>query len=148
MRAVIQRVAEAEVEIKGVCRRSINRGLAVLLGIGSKDTEKDIAYLVNKILNLRIFEDEHNKMNRSVMDIGGDLLIVSQFTLLGNCRKGRRPSFDKAAPPNIAKPLYNKFVQEMKQSGLRVETGEFQAEMLVYIQNDGPVTLIVDSITV
>lgn len=145
MRSVIQRVSQAEVEIKGVCRRSINRGLVILLGISSRDTEKDVAYLVNKILKLRIFEDEHSKMNHSVMDIGGDLLIVSQFTLMGNCRKGCRPSFDKAAPPDVAKPLYNKFIQEMTQSGLKVNTGEFQADMLVHIQNDGPVTLIIDS---
>jgi D-tyrosyl-tRNA(Tyr) deacylase len=145
MKAVIQRVTKADVEIKDVRRGSINQGLVILLGIASTDTEKDTTYLSQKILQLRIFEDEHKKMNRSIMDIGGDLLIVSQFTLLANCRKGRRPSFDQAAPPQLAKILYEKFIQQMKQSGLRVETGEFQAEMLVNIQNDGPVTLVIDS---
>ena len=146
MKAVIQRVAQAEVESKGIVPRSINRGLVILLGISSTDTEDEVAYLTQKILNLRIFEDEHQKMNRSILDISGELLIVSQFTLLGNCRKGRRPSFEKAAPPHLAQPLYEKFIQQMKQSGLRVETGEFQAEMLVHIHNAGPVTLIIDSI--
>jgi D-tyrosyl-tRNA(Tyr) deacylase len=134
------------VEVEGACRGKIERGLVILLGVSTTDTEKDAAYLARKILHLRVFEDEHKRMNRSVMEIGGDLLVVSQFTLLGNCRKGRRPSFERAAPPQSAKFLYEKFVQEVHQGGLRVETGEFQAEMLVHIKNDGPVTLIVDSI--
>jgi D-tyrosyl-tRNA(Tyr) deacylase len=146
MKAVIQRVNQASVEINGVCRGQINQGLLVLLGVSSEDTESDASYLAQKILHLRIFEDQQHKMNRSLMDIRGEVLIVSQFTLLSDCRKGRRPSFDKAAPPLLAKSLYEKFIAELKQSGLKVETGEFQAEMLVNIQNQGPVTLIVESI--
>ncbi len=145
MIAVIQRVAFADVTVADICLGSIGQGLVVLLGVAKSDTPKDASYLANKILNLRLFEDEQQKLNRSVLDVKGELMIVSQFTLLGNCRKGRRPSFDKAAAPTQAKPLYEKFVALCKSSGLSVVTGEFQATMLIRIHNQGPVTLIVNS---
>jgi len=145
MRAVVQRVSEARVSVDGQIVGEINKGLVVLLGISHDDSEKDIQYLADKIINLRIFEDENGKMNISLLDVGGELLIVSQFTLYGDCRKGKRPSFDKAAKPDAAEKLYEKFVEYCKGYGIKVETGIFQAMMIVDIHNDGPVTLLLDS---
>jgi D-tyrosyl-tRNA(Tyr) deacylase len=145
MRAVVQRVTESSVTVDGRTVGSIGNGLLVLLGVSDEDTRKEADYLADKIAHLRIFEDQDGKMNRSLLDIGGDLLVVSQFTLLGDCRKGRRPSFVKAAPPEIATPLYEYFVEISRQKGIRVRTGEFGAMMAVSLVNDGPVTLIVDS---
>lgn len=145
MRAVIERVSGAEVVIDGKLESKINRGLLVLLGISEKDSYNDISYIVDKILNLRIFEDSSSKMNLSVKDISGEILLVSQFTLMGDARKGRRPSFSYAAKPENAKLLYNKVVEELKKSGLIVETGVFQANMKVEHTNDGPVTILLDS---
>ncbi len=145
MRAVVQRVREARVEVNGVVTGSIGRGLLVLLGVAREDTPRDADYLAEKIAGLRIFPDEEGKMNRSVRDVGGALLVVSQFTLYGDTRKGRRPSFDRAAPPEQARALYERFVQALRAGGLPVETGVFQAMMQVHLINDGPVTIICDS---
>jgi D-tyrosyl-tRNA(Tyr) deacylase len=145
MRAVIQRAAKADVKVDGAIIGEIGRGLVVLLGIGQEDNEKDIDYLVDKIVNLRIFEDENDKMNISLKDINGELLVVSQFTLYGDCRKGKRPSFDKAARPEAAVASYEKFVGKCREAGIRTETGKFQAMMVVELQNDGPVTILLDS---
>ncbi|MCX7842671.1 MAG: D-aminoacyl-tRNA deacylase [Clostridia bacterium] len=145
MRAVVQRVSRAKVTAEGVATGEIGRGIAVLLGVGHEDTEKDIMYLADKIVNLRIFEDENGKMNISLLDIKGELLIVSQFTLYGDCRKGKRPSYDMAARPEIAEKIYNRFVEQCKGYGIKVETGKFQAMMSVEICNEGPVTLLLDS---
>ena len=145
MRAVVQRVSEARVSVEGQVVGEINKGLVVLLGVGQDDDEKDIRYLADKIINLRIFEDEDGKMNISLLDVGGDLLIVSQFTLYGDCRKGKRPSYDKAARPDAAESVYNRFVEYCRGFGTKVETGVFQAMMMVEIHNDGPVTLLLDS---
>lgn len=144
MRVVVQRVLESSVKIEDKIVGSINQGLLLLIGIGKEDTEKEIDYMINKILNLRIFEDEDGKMNLSVKDIGGEVLAVSQFTLYGDVRKGRRPGFDKAAPPAIAKELYEKFVEKCKAQ-IKTECGVFQADMKVSLINDGPVTILVDS---
>lgn len=144
MRAVVQRVRQGSVIVNGE-KKKIGPGLVVLLGVGQEDNEKDGEYLADKILNLRIFEDEQERMNLSVQDIQGDLLVVSQFTLYGDCRKGRRPSFTEAAPAERAKALYEDFVEKLKTTGLLVETGVFQAEMLVEIHNHGPVTMLLDS---
>lgn len=144
---VIQRVTEASVTVEGSVVGEIGKGIAVLLGVAKGDTPKEADYLVNKLVNLRIFEDEAGKMNRSVQDIGGELLVVSQFTLLGDCRKGRRPGFSNAAPPEEADRLYQYFVEQARAKGLKVETGQFQAMMLVKIANDGPVTFVIDSVT-
>lgn len=146
MRMVIQRVTEASVTVNDEVVGSIGRGIAVLLGVAKGDTEKEADYLVNKLVHLRIFEDEAGKMNRSLLDIGGELLVVSQFTLLGDCRKGRRPGFSNAAPPDEADRLYLYVVEQLRAQGIRVETGQFQAMMLVNIHNDGPVTFVIDSI--
>jgi D-tyrosyl-tRNA(Tyr) deacylase len=145
MRAVVQRVSEARVSVEGQAVGEIEKGLAVLLGIGMDDDERDIAYLVDKIINLRVFEDDNGKMNISLLDIKGELLLVSQFTLYGDCRKGKRPSFDKAARPEKAQILYNKFVDKCREYNIKVETGQFQALMTVCLNNNGPVTLLLDS---
>ena len=145
MRAVVQRVKSAKVEVEGNIIGNIERGLLVLLGVEDNDNMDDINYLADKICNLRIFEDKNEKMNLSAIDIKGSLLIVSQFTLYGDCRKGRRPNFMAAARPEFAEELYNKFVDECKKYITRVETGKFQAVMDVTLINDGPVTLLIDS---
>ncbi len=145
MKTVIQRVKQASVIVDGKTVGSINRGLLVLLGISPKDGPQDADYLLNKIVNLRIFEDDNGKMNLSLADVGGSLLVISQFTLLADCRKGRRPSFVHAAPPSKAEPLYRYFVEKARQTGLMVATGIFGAEMLVNLVNHGPVTLLLES---
>ncbi|MEA1939739.1 MAG: D-aminoacyl-tRNA deacylase [Candidatus Caldatribacteriota bacterium] len=145
MRAVVQRVKEGSVEIKGKKVGEIGKGLVVLLGVGQNDTEKDAEYLAEKIVNLRIFEDEEEKMNLSTININGHILVISQFTLYGDCKKGRRPSFISAALPDKAIKLYEYFVKCVKKYSLKVETGQFQAMMLVKIFNDGPVTILLDS---
>lgn len=145
MRAVVQRVTSSKVLVGDETVGNINRGLLVLLGVTHDDTSKDVDYMVDKILNLRIFEDENDKMNLSVRDIEGDVLVVSQFTLYGDCRKGKRPSFTEAAKPELANKLYEEFVEIAKQHELRVQTGKFQTHMLVDISNDGPVTMLIDS---
>jgi D-tyrosyl-tRNA(Tyr) deacylase len=145
MRVVIQRVTEAAVTVNDSTAGSIRNGLVVLLGIAASDTSEDADYLVGKLLGLRIFPDEAGKMNRDVRQAGGALLIVSQFTLYGDCRKGRRPSFDLAAPPEQAQRLYNYFVDCAKGGSVPVETGVFQANMQVRLVNDGPVTILLDS---
>jgi D-tyrosyl-tRNA(Tyr) deacylase len=145
MRMVIQRVTEASVTVDGNVVGQIGKGIAVLLGVAKADTEKEAEYLAHKLVNLRIFEDEAGKMNLSIQDIGGELLVVSQFTLLGDCRKGRRPGFSDAAPPAEADRLYRYFVEYLRTTGFKVETGQFQAMMLVKILNDGPVTFVIDS---
>lgn len=145
MRAVVQRVASSSVTVEGETTGKIDKGLMVLLGVADGDTDKDVTYMVDKIVNLRIFEDENDKMNLSLQDIGASLLVVSQFTLLGDCRKGRRPSFIEAAKPEIADNLYQKFVDKARSMGIRTETGRFQTHMMVELINDGPVTILVDS---
>jgi D-tyrosyl-tRNA(Tyr) deacylase len=145
MRAVIQRVAEARVSVGEEIVSDIGPGLCIFLGIAVNDSEKDAESLASKIGSLRIFEDEQGKMNRSVRDTRGDLLVVSQFTLYGDCRKGNRPSFSAAAAPEPAKRLYDDFVQRLRQTGLKVATGEFRAHMKVALVNDGPVTLILET---
>lgn len=147
MRAVIQRALRASVTIRDSGeRRAIGAGLVVLLGVGLGDTPADADYVADKVVGLRIFEDETGKMNRALSDINdGAMLIVSQFTLLGDTRKGRRPSFTEAAPPSAAVPLYERFIAAVKSRGIPLQTGDFGADMLVEIANDGPVTLIVDS---
>jgi len=145
LRAVIQRVKKGSVETHGKEVGKINEGLVVLLGVGRDDTQKNAEYLANKIVNLRIFEDENDKMNLSAKDIGAEILVISQFTLYGDCRKGRRPSFITAALPEKAETLYDYFVEYLKRYHLKVETGEFQTMMLVKIFNYGPVTIILDS---
>ena len=145
MRAVVQRVSRASVEVDGDCIGKIEKGLMVLLGVEQGDTQEDSKYMVSKVCGLRIFEDAEGKMNLSVEDIGGSLLLVSQFTLMGDARKGRRPSFAGAGSPAEAKPLYEKTVEMFRETGIPVETGEFQAEMQVSLVNDGPVTILLDS---
>ncbi|UUO08268.1 D-aminoacyl-tRNA deacylase [Blastopirellula sp. J2-11] len=145
MRAVVQRVASASVRVDGEIVGAIQQGLLVLLGVEPQDISADVAYMADKTANLRIFEDDAGKMNLSVMDIGGAVLAVSQFTLLGDCRKGRRPAFTGAAPPELANVLYEEYVAAVRQLGLPVETGVFRAQMEVSLLNDGPVTLLLDS---
>jgi D-tyrosyl-tRNA(Tyr) deacylase len=145
MRAVIQRVSSASVVVDGQIVGEIGRGLLVLLGVGHADTNREAAWMADKIANLRIFEDEAGKMNLSVQEVGGALLLVSQFTLLADCRKGRRPSFTDAAPPDQADRLYQVAVERLRAAGLRVETGVFQAHMQVHLVNDGPVTIVLDT---
>ncbi len=145
MRAVIQRVKSASVTVENEMVGKIGKGLLVFLGIAKADKTDDAEYLADKIANLRIFEDDNRKMNRSLLDIGGEMLVVSQFTLLGDCKKGRRPSFVQAAPPDHATGLYQIFLEQVRRKDVIVETGQFQAMMDVSLINDGPVTLIVDS---
>ena len=145
MRVVVQRVRHASVTINGTVNGKINNGFLVLLGIQSTDSEQDVDYLVKKVTNLRIFSDENDKMNLSLKDVNGELLIVSQFTLYANCKEGNRPSFVEAAKPDIAIPLYEYFVSECKKIIPVVETGIFGADMKVDLLNDGPVTIIMDS---
>ena len=145
MRAVVQRVKESSVKVDRQTIGRIGKGLLVLLGVAEEDTPSDAGYLANKIVNLRIFEDDGAKMNRSLLSIGGEMLVVSQFTLLGDCRKGRRPSFVAAAGPQKASELYENFVQQVRRLGISVETGRFQAMMEVALINDGPVTLVLES---
>lgn len=145
MRAVLQRVTYGRVEVEGATVGEIGPGLLVLLGVAKGDSERDAEFLAAKVAQLRIFNDGDGKMNLSVLDTGGSVLVVSQFTLYGDCRKGRRPSFDSAAPPKEAQELYEHFVNALRQTAMRVETGIFQADMKVSLLNDGPVTLIVES---
>jgi len=146
MRAVIQRVSEATVTVNGDVTGSVGAGVLVLLGVGPDDTEADGRWLAEKVANLRVFPDEEGRMNRSLLEIGGGALVVSQFTVYGNCRKGRRPSFVGAAPPERAEPLYERFCAQMAESGVAsVERGVFGAMMKVALVNDGPVTLIIDT---
>ena len=145
MRAVVQRVTYSSVEVDGVIVGEINKGFNVLLGISKEDTEEDMKYIKDKIINLRIFSDENDKMNLSLLDIQGELLLISQFTLYGDARKGRRPNFMNALGGEEAKSFYDKFVEIMKETGLKVETGIFGADMKVDIKNDGPVTILLES---
>lgn len=145
MRAVVQRVKKSRVIVEGRLVGEINKGVNVLLGISKEDTIEDLKYIKDKIINLRVFEDENDKMNLSLLDIKGDILAISQFTLYGDCRKGRRPNFMNAMGGDEAKALYEEFVKMLKESGLKVETGEFGAHMNVEIENDGPVTILLDS---
>jgi D-aminoacyl-tRNA deacylase len=145
MRAVVQRVKYSKVEVNKKTIGEIQKGLNVLIGISKDDTDEDIKYIKDKIINLRIFEDKNGKLNKSLIDIDGELLIISQFTLYGDCRHGRRPGFTDALGGEAAKEMYEKFVQTCRVSIQKVETGEFGADMLVTILNDGPVTLLIDS---
>ncbi|MGQ9456276.1 MAG: D-aminoacyl-tRNA deacylase [Armatimonadota bacterium] len=145
MRAVVQRVRSASVYVDGQQISRIGRGIAVLLGVAKDDGARDVNYLAEKISNLRIFEDDAGKMNLSVLDIGGEALVVSQFTLLGDCRKGKRPGFDKAADHEMAERLYNDFIEMLRACGVPTQAGRFRAKMLFAIENDGPVTFVLDS---
>jgi len=147
MRAVVQRVSRAEVRVGGAVVGHIGPGLVVLLGIAREDTPAAARYLAEKIVHLRVFEDVDGRMDRSLVDLGSEagILCVSQFTLYGDCRKGRRPSYDRAAPPEVARLLYERFLEDLRSLGLRVEAGRFQAMMDVELVNDGPVTLVLDS---
>lgn len=145
MRAVVQRVDCADVSVDGKIVGKIDKGLMVLFGVEKDDTDKDLQYLVDKVSGLRIFEAADGKMNLSVTDVGGKILAISQFTLYGDCRKGKRPSFDTAAKPDMAKLYYEKFVDQIRERGIEVETGIFQAHMLVNLTNNGPVTILLDS---
>ena len=145
MRAVVQRVTYSSVKVDGEIVGEINKGFNVLLGISKEDTEEDMKYIKDKIINLRVFNDENDKMNLSLLDVKGELLLISQFTLYGDARKGRRPNFMNALGGEEAKSFYDKFVEIMKETGLKVETGIFGADMKVDIKNDGPVTILLDS---
>jgi D-aminoacyl-tRNA deacylase len=145
MKAMVQRVSSASVTVNKKIISQIGNGLLILLGVGHDDTQKDADYLADKIINLRIFEDENDKMNISLKDVNGQLLVVSQFTLMGDCSKGRRPSFVKAAKPDQAKHLYEYFIQQAKDNGISTHSGVFQAMMDVSLVNQGPVTLIIDT---
>ena len=145
MRAVIQRVSQASVVVARETVGAIGQGLMVLLGVAQGDTSKDVVYLADKTAGLRIFEDDDGKMNRSVKDIDGGILVVSQFTLLGDCRKGRRPGFSDAAPPELADTLYEEYVDALRSHGIIIATGVFRADMQVALVNDGPVTIMLDS---
>jgi len=146
MRALIQRVLKAEISVDGQVVGSIGPGLLVFLGVGQGDTPNGADYLLDKILSLRIFSDEHSRMNRNLLDVGGALLVASQFTLYANTRKGRRPSFELAAPPDLAKQLYDYFLCQASKSGVVLQAGVFQAHMQVSLINDGPVTLLIDTL--
>ncbi len=145
MRAVVQRVTEGSVTVEEKVTGAINKGFVVLLGVGNDDTEEDAKYIADKVGNLRVFEDEEGKMNLSLKDVGGAVLAVSQFTLYGDCRKGRRPGFTEAARPEKAKGLYDYFTETLRKMDIEVGEGIFQTDMLVKIYNDGPVTLLLDS---
>jgi len=145
MRAVVQRVKHARVDVDGNTVGSIEKGLLVFLGVERDDGEEDLAYIVDKVAGLRVFEDENGKMNLSVKDVGGAVLAVSQFTLYGDCRKGRRPSFTQAAPPDMARRYCDLFIEKMEKLNIPVATGIFQAKMEVSLLNDGPVTILLDS---
>lgn len=145
MRAVVQRTDAATVTVAGQTIAAIGPGLTVFLGVGDGDGEADARYLAEKTVNLRIFPDEQGKMNLSLLDVAGELLVVSQFTLYGDCRKGRRPGFDSAAAPAVAQELYEKFTAFCREAGVRTANGQFQAEMIVKLENHGPVTMLLDS---
>lgn len=145
MRAVVQRVSSSKVTVENNVIGKINKGLLVLLGVTHEDSSKDVDYMIDKILNLRIFEDENEKMNLSLKDVCGELLVVSQFTLYGDCRKGKRPSFSNAARPDLATKLYEEFIQKAKEQDVVVGTGQFGAHMMVDLTNDGPVTMLLES---
>ena len=145
MRAVVQRVSSSKVTVDGEVTGEINKGLLVLLGVTHEDTSKDVDYIIDKVLNLRIFEDENEKMNLSLKDVGGELLVVSQFTLYGDCRKGRRPSFSSAARPEVATKLYEEFIEKARKEGIVTKKGQFGAHMMVVLTNDGPVTILLES---
>lgn len=145
MRAVVQRVMNADVKIDGRVNGKIDDGLLVLLGVGNGDTEEDMKYIADKIIKLRIFSDENDKMNLSLEDVGGSMLVISQFTLYGDCSHGRRPYFGNAMEPVSANEMYEKFVAYIKEQGIHTETGEFGADMKVSLTNDGPVTIILES---
>ena len=145
MRAVVQRVSSSKVSVDGEIIGKINRGFNVLLGISKEDTLEDLNFIKEKIINLRVFEDENDKLNLSLLDVKGEILVISQFTLYGDCRKGRRPNFMEAMGGNEAIELYEEFLKELKKCGLKVEAGKFGEDMMVDIQNDGPVSLLLDS---
>jgi D-aminoacyl-tRNA deacylase len=145
MRAVVQRVLEARVQVREEIVGRIGKGILVFMGVGQEDTPADVRALADKVLHLRLFPDASDKMNLSVLDVDGGILVISQFTLLGDCRKGRRPSYAFAAPPELAKALYEAFVAELRRTAAAVETGRFQEVMQVHLVNDGPVTLLVDT---
>lgn len=145
MRAVVQRVTNADVKIDGRVNEKIDNGLLVLLGVGNGDTEEDMKYIADKIVKLRIFSDENDKMNLSLEDVGGSMLVISQFTLYGDCSHGRRPYFGNAMEPVGANEMYEKFVAYIREQGIHTETGEFGADMKVSLTNDGPVTIILES---
>ncbi len=145
MRAVVQLVNHASVTVEGEVTGKITKGLLVFLGVAEGDTQKDLQYIIDKVVGLRVFEDAEGKMNLSVKDIGGAILAVSQFTLYGDCRHGKRPSFTAAAKPEIANEIYEKFVAGCRDAGVEVETGRFRTHMLVALENDGPVTILLDS---
>ncbi len=145
MRAVVQRVASASVTVDGKLISEIGKGLLIFHGVAHEDTSADLDYLTNKVANLRVFEDDEGRMNRSLLEVGGEALVVSQFTLYGDCRKGRRPSFIDAAPPDKAEALYQQFIRALSNTGISVRSGIFQAMMDVELVNDGPVTILLDS---
>ena len=145
MRAVVQRVSESKVVVEEKTVGEIGKGILILLGVEQDDTEKDVRYMAEKIANLRIFQDEEGKMNLSTVDVKGSALIISQFTLMGDCRKGRRPSYSTSAKPELAIPLYEMFIKEMQKQGVPTQEGVFQAMMDVHLVNEGPVTLMIDS---
>ncbi len=145
MRAVVQRVTQASVTVSGETVGSVDAGLMVLVGVSKEDTDKDLKYIVEKVMNLRIFDDENGVMNRSLLDVGGSILAVSQFTLYGDARGGRRPSYFQAAGPEPANELYERAVAAWRENGIHVETGRFRTEMKVSLVNDGPVTILLDS---
>jgi len=145
MRAVVQRVASASVTVDGKLISEIGKGLLIFHGVAQEDTSADLDYLTNKVANLRVFEDDEGRMNRSLLEIGGEALVVSQFTLYGDCRKGRRPSFIDAAPPDKAEEFYQQFIRALSNTGISVRAGIFQAMMDVELVNDGPVTILLDS---